>query len=669
MKVNVNALGHSIEISPNSIGRPNDVGIIDKAKIQKGIELLKEYKKGKQNLEARIIDNEKWYKMRHWDLIRKKAANQDPEPTTAWLFNALANKHADAMDNYPAPNILPREQSDEGEAKSLTDIVPLVIDKSDIDNGGFEETYDLAWWDKLKNGTAAYGVFWNPELENGLGDIEIPRLSMLNIFWEPGKKKIQRGRAFFIVDLVDDDMLEETYPFLKGKLQNKVINIAEYAHDDSIDNTKKSLVVDWYYKKKQEGKKCLHLIKFVGETKIWASEEDDLYANTGIYDDGAYPVVFDVLFPEEDSPAGFGYIDVMKNPQMYIDKLDQIIDRNALQSGKRRFFIKDTGGVNEEEFANWSLDFVHVAGSLSDENIKPIEVPTLDAFIGNHQQNKINELKETSGNRDFNSGGSSGGVTAAAAIASLQEAGNKLSRDMNKGSYRAFTKLVYMCIERIRQFYDEERKFRIEGPKGKVDYIGYSNINLKEQLLPPVHAEEGMYPDPEMLAQGQTIMVPDPNYQPKYRKPVFDIKVKPQKSNPFSRMAQNEMAKEMYIGGFFDPTRAEQALIALELMDFEGKEKVVEKVSNNQMLLQQMQQMKMTMDKMAMVIEQITGRSMMGENVEQSRTSRRASTRASTRANPSMRGVNGAMQNSQTSYAEKIAGNASANVGGGMNRG
>jgi hypothetical protein len=658
MKVNLNALGHTINVSPQSMNM--QTGPVNKDRIAKGIELLKAYKKGKENLENRIIENEKWYKMRHWDLIRKKEANQDPEPATAWLFNSLANKHADAMDNYPAPNILPREETDESEAQNLSDIIPLVIEKNE-----FELTYNDAWWDKLKNGTAAYGIFFNKELENGLGDIDIRSMDLLNLFWEPGKRDIQKGRNFFIVDLVDDDILEEEFPFLKGKLHNKVITIADYVHDDTIDTTDKSLVVDWYYKKKSGGKWILHLTKFVGENKIWSSEDDELYAENGFYDHGEYPVYFDVLFPEKGSPVGFGYVDVMKNPQMYIDKLDQIIVRNALQSGKKRWFIKDNSTINEQEYADWGKDFVHVAGALNEENIREIQISPLDAFIVQHRQQKIDELKETSGTNDFNRGNSGGGVTAASAIAALQEAGNKLARDMIKGSYRTFTKIVYLCIELDRQFYDEERKFRIEGPNGKPKYISHSNAGIKPQELPKVYEDEGMIPNPEMLALGKTIMMPDPDYEPKYRKPVFDIKVKPQKSNPFSRMAQNELAKEMYIGGFFDPMKAEQAIIALELMDFEGKESIVEKISQNQMLIQQMQQMKMTMDKMAMVIEQITGRPMMGENIEQSRTSRRVSTRA----NPAMRGVNGAVQNSQTSYAEKIAGNASANVGGGMNRG
>lgn len=650
----MNMLGHNINITPNATeGQPQPDRVMNKETIQKGIDILKKYKTGKANLENRIVENEKWYKMRHWELIRKKEKNEDPEPASAWLFNSLANKHADAMDNYPEPNILPREEMDEEEAQSLTDIIPLVMEKNE-----FEQTYNDAWWDKLKSGTSAYGIFWNTDLENGLGDIDITNLDLLNLFWEPGKKDLQKSRNFFIVDLQDDDILESEYPWLKGKLHNKVIDVKQYVFDDTVDTTNKSVVVDWYYKKKYGGKWCLHLTKFVGEYKLWSSEDDPEYENTGIYEHGMYPIFFDVLFPEKGMPVGFGYVDVMKNPQMYTDKLDQIISRNALQSGKKRWFIKDNSNVNEQEYADWSKDFVHVAGSLDEANIREIQISPLDAFIVNHRIEKINELKETSGNRDFNQGGAGGGVTAAAAIAALQEAGNKLARDMIKTSYRTYTKINYMCIELIRQFYNEERKFRIEGNDGKPNYLSYSNQNLKLQQLPPAFTGEGMVDD------GTGQMIQDTEYQAKFRKPVFDIKIKPQKANPFSRMAQNELAKELYGAGFFDPMRADQSLIALELMDFEGKEKIIQKVAEGQTLMNQLQQMQQNMIKMSLIIQQLTGKDVLGENAPPQGQGKQP--QAQMKANSNMVGMDGAMNNAQTPYAQKMVNNASANMNGGM---
>ena len=601
------------------------VNAIGEKQIAEAISTLKKYKEGKSNLEERIIQNEQWYRLRHWEVMRSKYSSGDnaakgrPEPSSAWLFNALANKHADAMDNYPDPNILPREKMDEADAKSLSSILPVVLERNE-----FEETYSDAWWYKLKMGTVPYGVFWDPSLENGLGDISIKKLDLLNIFWEPGITDLQKSRNLFIVDLVDNDILKAEYPD-KNIESSKVIDAKNYVYDDTVDTTDKSLVVDWYYKKRVGTKAVLHYVKFVGNTLLYASENDP-EAQDGWYIDGKYPVVFDVLFPEEGTCFGFGYIDISRDPQMYIDKLNQIIIENALRAGKKRWFVKDQAAFNLDQFADWSKDFVEVTGNLDDSNLREIETSQLDSTVINLLTYKIEELKETTGNRDVNQGSTGGGVTAAAAIAALQEAGNKLSRDMIKGGYRAYTKVNYMGIERIRQFYSTERTFRIEGSGGNYDFLGYSNANIVPQEVPPA-------------ALGA---------DPGVRMPIFDIKVKPQRANPFSRMAHNELAKELYAGGMFNPEMADQALIALDMMDFEGKEAVVEKINTNRTLLAMLQEM------------QAVVAGMMGL---------KANTTQGGQAPPAPQGgpgVNGgyteAGRNATTSYGERLAENAKVKV-------
>ncbi len=515
---------------------------IGKEQIIKATETLNSYKRAKANLERRIVENEEWWKMRHWELIRKKHTD-DPEPASAWLFNSISNKHADVMDNYPEPGILPRTRDDMEAAKILSEIVPAVLEYN-----GFEETYSDVWWYKLKNGTGCYGVFWNSSLCSGLGDIDIRGIDILNVFWEPGIKDIQNSRNLFTVELVDTDILEGIYPELKGTLDTKV-DIARYLYDDGVDTANKSAVVDWYYKKSVNGVPVLHYCKFVGTNVIYASENDPVYENSGYYNHGKYPFVFDPLFIEEGTPCGFGYIDVMKDVQMYIDKLNQIIIKNALQAGKRRFFISDNTGINEEEFADWSKEFVHVAGNIDERNLKEISVSQLDSGIVAVLNQKIDELKETSGNRDVSQGGVSGGVTAASAIAALQEAGSKLSRDMIKGSYRAFKNINYLIIELICQFYDDSRTFRICSPDGTYDFVDFEKSRITN------------------LWSG--------------KKTVFDIYVTSQKNSPFSKTAQNELAKELYLAGIFDPKQALPALVCLEMMDFEGKNNIMAKVSEN----------------------------------------------------------------------------------------
>ena len=564
---------------------------IGEKEIARAIDILTKYKQGKAMLETRVVEDELWWELRHWEVMRRDRARTGkdtdvrPEPTSAWLFNSITNKHADAMDNFPEPVVLPREQNDEQSAKTLSSILPVVLEYND-----FEQTYSDNWWEKLKHGTAAYGVFWDPEKDNGLGDIAIQEIDLLKLFWEPGITDIQKSRNLFIVELVDEDLLEQMYPEHKGHLGGSVIDVKEYIYDDTVDTSNKSVVVDWYYKRKNPaGQTILHYAKFVGTTLLYASENDPDYQERGWYDHGLYPVVLDVLFPEKGTPVGFGYVAICKDPQLYIDKLSANILENAMMTTRKRFFASDSTGINEEEFKDWSKPIVHVQGELDDRRLQEIVTQPLPSVYLDVMQLKVEEMKDTASNRDVNSGSTGSGVTAAAAIAALQEAGNKSSRDMIAASYRTHVQINSMCIELMRQFYDETRSFRITGnTPGSYRFEEFNNAAIRDQPMPTA------YPGQETV----------------YRRPIFDVKIKAQKKNPFSRMEQNERAKELYGLGFFNPERAQEALGALEMMEFEGIDKVREQVQQGQTLLNICQQMSQQMDQMALLLQALTGKDM-----------------------------------------------------------
>ncbi|MBR2474834.1 MAG: hypothetical protein IKB51_07410 [Clostridia bacterium] len=564
---------------------------IGRDEIHTASQTLQKYKQGKANLEQRIIENEQWYKLRHWECLRDK--EKDIEPTSAWLFNTLVNKHADGMDNFPSPNILPREEGDKAEAEMLTSIVPVVLDQNN-----FEQTYSEVLEQKIHSGTGIYGVFWDGTKLNGLGDIAITAIDIINLFWEPGIKDIQKSKNIFHVELVDNETLAGAYPQLRGKLGTKTIDIAEYVHDDTVDTTNKSAVVDWYYKKNVGGKTVLHYCKYVNDEVLFATENEtepvtDQIGNVirppmaqcGWYAHGMYPFVFDVLFSVKGTPAGFGYIDIDKSPQTFIDRGNQAIMENMLVNSKPRYFIRADGTVNEEEFADTTKPFVHIQGAgLGEDSIREIKGSALSGIYVNVITQKIDELKETSGNRDISQGGTTSGVTAASAIAAMQEAGSKLSRDHNKASFRAFKSLCLMIIELIRQFYDIPRCFRIMGENGAQRFVQYGNQNIKPMSQGTEHG----------LELGDRI-------------PLFDIEVTAQKASPYSKMAQNELALSFYGQGFFNPQLADQALACLEMMDFDRKQFVIQKVAQNGTMYQKLMQMQQQMLMLAQIVDKHEG--------------------------------------------------------------
>ena len=555
--------------------------VIGKDQIQAANHTLQKYKEGKANLETRIVENEQWYKLRHWECMRK-TKQQDVQPTSGWLFNSIANKHADAMDNFPSPNILPREEGDKAEAEMLTSIVPVILDHCE-----FEQTYSDVWNYKLKTGTGVYGVFWDSSKLNGLGDINIKKVDIINLFWESGIQDIQKSRHFFHVELADNDALIGMYPQLQGKLGTATMNIAKYFYDDNVDTTNKSVVVDWYYKKAgMGGKTVLHYCKYVNDEVLFATEnEPEKYPN-GWYDHGLYPFVFDTLYPVEGTPCGFGYIDIGKDAQAYIDRGNQAVLKNMLANASPRYFSRNGGGVNEEEFADLSKEIVHVDGNLGQDSIMPIQPNTLNNIYLQVLTSKVDELKEVTGNRDISTGGTTSGVTAASAIAAMQEAGSKLSRDNNKASYRAFRKICLMIIELIRQFYDMPRCFRIMGKNGAARYVQYSNANITPQF-------QGIEMGVDMG----------------YRLPLFDIEVTAQKQSPYSKMSQNELALQFFGAGFFNPQISDQALACLEMMDFDRKQFIMQRIAQNGTMYQQMMAMQQQMMMLAQMVDQSRGTS------------------------------------------------------------
>ncbi len=498
---------------------------------------LRDWRAAKRDLDSRLQSDEMYWQGRYGSQAPAQVRDLG---CSAWLFNSIANRHADMMDNMPTCTCLPREQSDEREAAMLSQIIPVILDRC-----SFDALYSDNMWYKLKHGVSAYGVFWNNRLENGFGDVDVRRVDVQNLYWEPGVRDLQQSKHLFLLADADTEELEQTYPAFFER--NTRRPDPEGIFMQSTDG--KTLVVDWYYKKNVDGRDVLHYCKFADGVVLYASENDPAYCRRGWYDHGLYPVVLDVMYPEEGTCYGFGMIAVAKQPQIYIDRLDANFMEYADWASKVRFWAKKSLGINQEDFMDLDRRIVEVEGDIEEEKLQQIRIDRFDEGLLTLKKLKIDELKETTGNRDVSQGSLSGGITAATAIKALQEAGNKNARDVIAASNRAYVGVVQLVIELIRQFYSESRTFRITRENG-YEYMEYANGGICEREV--------------ISAKGASYL----------RKPVFDIAVKARVANPLTQEAANEFAMALYDKGAFSPERREQTLMMLEMMDFDGIGKI-----------------------------------------------------------------------------------------------
>lgn len=548
--------------------------------LREAVDILNRYKEGKAHLEQKIIANEQFWKKRNWDY--HDVDDAEFHPSSAWLFSCIQSRHSDAMDSYPTCNFLPRQADDKEEARRLSAIVPVIFEQN-----RFEETYSDVTRYFLKQGGCPVWVYWDGTKNNGLGDVAIERLDYLNMFWEPGVVDIQDSENVFVVELVSKKILEQRYPQTQGHLDNEGVTVAKYIYDDAIRTDDKALVINWYYKTEYNGRKAVHFVKFVDDVVLYATEnnterktrtvldeqtnmpviipiEEEPESVRGLYDHAMYPFVCHSLYPIEGSLCGYGLTDIGRDAQMQIDVMDKAITENTVQGAAPRYFTKGDGTINEDEFRNTNKPFIHVQGSLNDENIRPVDYKPLPSIYLNVLESKVNELKYATSNQDVNNGVAPSGITAASALAALQETSGKNVRESNKSFYRMYRDIVYMVVELIRQFYNVPRTFRIAPDVLGEEFVQYSNAGL--------------------VPQKQTLNGEDMGF----RKPEFDIEVTAEKASPYKKMEQNELAINFYQLGFFNPQMAEQAKACITMMDFPRKEDVIGIIDQNSMILQNM---------------------------------------------------------------------------------
>lgn len=495
-----------------------------------------QYRASLSGFRERVKQSRLWFKQQQTEYksVTEAGAGR-PKSHSGHIFNAIQYKHADLMDNYPAANILPREPKDEESAKVLTEIVPFILERC-----AFKRTYDLNLYNKLISGTAAYGVFFNPDAEGGRGDIEVKDVELLNLTWQPDAVSLSESKYIFYDTFMDAEDFSAVYGSLEG-----VCTQAQYDEQKELaseDVCRTVVITDVYYKKRNaDNRRVLHFARFSGNHVLFSSEDEGEQFQNGFYGHGEYPFIFDLMNPVPGELTGMGIVDVAKDMQAYIDRLDEAINRKCLICAQDRYFFSENSGVNEDEFLDVSRPLVHVRGSLDEGRAQPLNVTQLPHYIVEHRNNKIAELKEIVGNRDFSQGGTAGGVTAASAITALQTASDKLVRDNVTFSYIAFEKIVRLVVELIREFYDEPRIFRVVGDDGRNEYRSVSST--------------------ELFAGGE--------------QSIFDISLSVEKNNPYSRAAHNQLILELNNAGLLNPDNFENASFILKNLNFDGKDKLI----------------------------------------------------------------------------------------------
>lgn len=523
--------------------------------VEESYALFKRYYAGTREFREKCRRNEEYWKANHWH--DKRTRPGDPKPTTPMIFSMVDNLHADIMDHYPEPQILPVEPGDDDLAEELSVIINSILERRN-----FRKLYRAETRRCLKRGASCWQVVWDNDLYAGIGDVNVLPWDIRYFLWEPGVEDIQNGESVIKFCFRKRRYFKERYPDLYPKMRADGwrSQIERYNTEDpnGDDDDEVLLMERWYKRYSPELKRTVvQVARIAGYQLLFWSEDREGTRRAGVYEDGLFPFVVMPLYPLDDTPIGLSIIDIFRDNQDYIDKLDQIVLKNALMAGKLRLLKSPSCSIPLEKLADWGEETLEGQG-IGGDNIRWFQAAPLPPMVQQHLLLKIQMMKEESGQNQFNRGEGGKGVTAASAIMALQEAGSKRSRNLISHFYDYFSEVVWLMASRVRQFYDEGRVFRVRGGDAREggEIIRYQAKRMRYRVD----------------SKGRRKKAEDGS--PLARRMEVDVKVRAQKQSPYQSMYLNELALQLRGAGVLDEMEL------LDMMSFEGKEKVKKMVED-----------------------------------------------------------------------------------------
>ena len=491
--------------------------------------LFEEFRSAYANEWRRLEHAERMYCGDHWHDVPQLDPNE-PRPVTPVIQSTVENIAADLMDALPEAVITPQTAEDARAAR----VVEALI-RENHDAACYEREYRRMVHDLLVGGYAIQEMGYDPSLNGNLGGAFIRHTDNRGILFDPLCTDIQDGRAVFKFALRTREWLAARFPEYDGSEDGYVKEpFAEDAHITG-DRSKTALLIEYWWREydADAGVCRVHMAQLAGGKVL--TDSRDLKPE-GYYAHGQYPFFVTPLFQRRGSPLGLGLVDLFEGQQRYADKLDQIILKNALMASHNKLLITEASGFDADDLRDWAKD-VHKGEQLG--GISWFATPPLPAYILQYTRNMHESIKEESGANDFSRGGTAGGITAASAIAALQEMSSKRARMASRQLHESYRDAVRMEIEVEREFNLLPRV---------VSFM--ENGEVKREVF-----------DGKLLSKP----LPDGRTLPLE----FTISIKVQKENRWSVLSHNELILQMVQLKMLSPAQA------VELMHFDGREQVL----------------------------------------------------------------------------------------------
>ena len=541
------------------------------------------------------------------EVLRRRDPGQDPpgKPPEEKILqlqtlkSTFDNCVADQLDNMPEANLLPERPGMEKTAEDMTDVVRFVLAQNEYEKMHRRRVEDYFL------GTALTQIGWDEDMDNGKGNVCLIRWPIESFLWDPCAADIQDARALIKVSWHPLSWFKEHYPD-KAKYigseegEHNGVGRADSWRQLSGDEERAMLMEYWY--RRYDATKRRYTIN-VAYLAGGALLEND----TNVYEHGMYPFVMEPFNYIEGQPVGDGLVDQLTPMMRYVNRYAHYIDENLRMSAKNRLLVRKSAQLDMEALCDFDQNIIEGA-NIDEESVRWFQSKPLSQMATQQMLQFQTDIKQDSGQSQWTRGETAGGVTAAAAISALQEAGGKITREHSLMLNQGFKQIVTQILWLVCQFYDNRKEQMITGRDGKSREVMMSAEHLRGEDLPP----ENMPPE-ELLQQMDRMMPALGDNQPglgtrirntamrkqkeqrsknSFMPPPYTVQIQVNRRNPLRVQAQNELFIQAY-------TMAAQAgqqfplKMLFELLTVDGKDRimpVLEQVDQQTQMIQQLMQ-------------------------------------------------------------------------------
>ncbi|MBQ5992131.1 MAG: hypothetical protein IJL62_06265 [Clostridia bacterium] len=501
---------------------------------EEAMTLFREFRSAYVNEWRRQEHNERMYRGEHWYNVPVTDPNE-PRPVTPILQSTIENVSSDLSDQTPEAVITPESAADAYAAQ----VIDAVI-RRNHDAAAYPVEYRRMIHDLLVGGYCVQEVGYDSTENGGLGGAFIRRVDIRSILIDPLVTDLQDGRAVFKLAMRPRTWIETHYPDLSPLIGSRPLDAAELITDEILaPDPKNACLLIEYWRREYDAAEDLYRVHMALICGGVVLEDSRDVKPEGYFAHGRYPFVLTTLYPRKGSALGFGVVDLFGTQQLYADKLDQLVLKNAFLASRNKLLVTDASGFDPDDLRDWSKD-VHTGENLN--GVTWMTTAPLPNYLLSYIQSIRESIKEESGANDSSRGAAPGGVTAARAIEALQEMSTKRARMATDQLHEAFREAVRLEIETEREF----------------------NCYLRPVTITVDGEPREVFFDSDVLSK---------NAPGGARLPVeFLISIKAVRRSRFAGAAQNELIMNLLSLGALTKEQA------ISLMVFEGKEQVLKQM-------------------------------------------------------------------------------------------